>query len=171
MKRWILFFVIVVPILALLAFGLTRDARELPSTMTGKKAPDFSLKTLEGKEISLKSFEGHPVVLNFWATWCGPCLMEHKIFNEGRKIYEKEGVVFLGVVYQDKKESVQRFLKEYGEPFTVLTDKESKTAIDYGVGGVPETFFIDSHGTIYDKFSGIMTADYLERKIGQGLHE
>jgi len=165
LKRWLLFILIVAPIVYLLAFGLTRNPRELPSAMVGKMAPDFLLETLDGKKIDLPSLKGSPVVINFWATWCGPCFYEHPVLKEVRSIYEKEGVKFLGVVYQDKKETVVQFVKELGEPFLVLFDPKSQMAIDYGVGGVPETFFIDSKGLIQNKFSGVLTKEYLKDQI------
>lgn len=165
MKRGFLFVIIVAPIVALLAFGLTRNPRELPFVLEGKQAPDFSLQTLEGKTVTLQSFAGKPLVINFWATWCGPCFYEHAILKEARETYEKEGIKFLGVVYQDQKENVIQFLKELGEPFLVLLDPKSQMAISYGVGGVPETFFVDAQGIIRNKFQGALTTLYLDLQI------
>ena len=118
-----------------------------------------------GKETAVDPAAGKVVLVNFWATWCGPCFYEHPVLKEVRSIYEKEGVKFLGVVYQDKKETVVQFVKELGEPFLVLFDPKSQMAIDYGVGGVPETFFIDSKGLIQNKFSGVLTKEYLKDQI------
>ncbi|MBI4124576.1 MAG: DsbE family thiol:disulfide interchange protein [Deltaproteobacteria bacterium] len=167
MKRWILFILVVAPVVYLLTFGLSRDPRELPSVLIGKEAPAFSLKTLENKEITLESLRGSPIVMNFWATWCGPCLYEHAILKEARERFEKEGVKFLGVVYQDRREQVEAFLKEMGEPFVVLLDETSRSAIDFGVGGVPETFFIDSQGIVRKKLSGVLSREYIETGISE----
>lgn len=165
MKRWILFILVVAPVVYLLTFGLSRNPRELPSVLIGKEAPAFFLKTLDGKEVTLESLKGSPIVMNFWATWCGPCLYEHAVLKEARERFEKEGVKFLGVVYQDKREAVEAFLKEMGEPFIVLLDENSQTAIDFGVGGVPETFFIDSKGIVRKKLSGVLSGEYIEKEI------
>lgn len=167
MTRWVLFVLVVAPIVYLLAFGLTRNPRELPSVLVGKSAPAFNLEMLDGQRVTLESLRGFPIVMNFWATWCGPCLYEHAVLKEARGRYEKEGVQFLGVVYQDKRESVLAFLKEMGEPFTVLWDPNSQTAIDFGVGGVPETFFIDAQGIVRKKLAGALSKEYIERTLGE----
>lgn len=165
MMRWILFILIVAPIVYLLTFGLTRNPRELPSVLIGKQSPAFSLEALDGEKVTLESLRGSPIVMNFWATWCGPCFYEHPVLKEARGRYEKEGVKFLGVVYQDKRESVLAFLKEMGEPFTVLWDSNSQTAIDFGVGGVPETFFIDAQGVVRKKLTGALSQEYIEKTL------
>lgn len=165
MKRWLLLIIIVAPILYLLAFGLTRNPRELPSVLVGKPAPSFFLETLDGETVSLETFKGSPVVINFWATWCGPCFYEHSILKEARALYEPKGAHFLGVVYQDEKKTVEQFLEEMGEPFFVLLDPKSQMAIDYGVGGVPETFFIDRKGVIRHKLQGVLNQNILKEKL------
>ncbi len=165
MKRAILFTIIVAPIVYLLTFGLMRNPQDLPSVLIGKPAPTFVLQTLDGKKVTLESFKGSSVILNFWATWCGPCAYEHPVLKEARDRYEKEGVKFFGVVYQDTPENAKAFIKEMGEPFMVLLDPESKAAIDYGVGGVPETFFIDPQGIIRAKSMGVLTLDFIQKQI------
>lgn len=165
MKRFLIFFLIVAPILALLAFGLTRDARILPSMMVNKKAPPFFLTTLDGKTITSESIAGKPAVINFWATWCGPCFQEHPLLKAASSAFKGGEVAFLGVVYQDKEKEVLDFVKEFGEPFKVVFDSENKMAIDYGVGGVPETFFLDSQGVIREKTVGVLTAPLLKKNL------
>ncbi|MDP2599118.1 MAG: TlpA disulfide reductase family protein [Deltaproteobacteria bacterium] len=162
MKRVILFFLIAGPIVALLAFGLTRNPRELPSAMIGKKAPDFALKNLEGKEVTLESLKGQNLLINFWATWCGPCYQEHAVLKAIQKQHAQENLRLLGVVYQDSVENVKEYLRQEGKPFEVLLDPDNKMGIDYGVGGVPETFFVDAEGFIREKHSGVLTMEYVE---------
>lgn len=170
LKNWgfrlLLFLLIVVPLVLLLAFGLTRNVQNLPSTRVGSRAPDFVLQTIDGKEVSLSSFLGSPLVINFWASWCIPCLQEHPLFEIAKKKFEKENLVILGIVYQDQKENVVEFLENFGETSTVLFDPESRMAIDYGVGGVPETFFIDKNGIIRQKQTGPLTLELLQEGIG-----
>lgn len=166
MKRVVLFSLVVLPLAALLAYSLTRDARDLPSTLIAKPAPDFQLKTLDGKEVRLKNLTGKTVVINFWASWCYPCMEEHPVFGLAKKAFEKENVVFLGVIYQDTKEAIRKFITQYGEATLTLEDPDSRTAIDYGVGGVPETFFVDAQGIIRHKYKGALTFETLK----EGIH-
>lgn len=173
MKRIFLFILIAGPIVALLTFGLTRDPRELPSTMVGKAAPRFSLKNPDGKTVTLDSLKGKNVIINFWATWCGPCYQEHAVLKTVRKKYDNKNLEILGVVYQDNEKDVKEYLKENGSPFTVLFDPDNKMGIDYGVGGVPETFFVDKNGIIREKYSGVLTYPYIEfilKKLNEESH-
>lgn len=165
MKRWVLFVLVVAPLVYLLMFGLSRNPRELPSVLIGKPSPSFSLQTLEGETVTLESLRGSPLVINFWATWCTPCVYEHAVLAQGRERFEPEGVKFLGVVYLDRPEAVRSYIKEMGEPFLVLLDENSRAAIDFGVGGVPETYFIDAEGVVRKKLAGVLSGAYLEKAI------
>lgn len=171
MKRFLLFIIIVIPVIVILAFGLTRDPNLLPSALLNKPAPDFSLVDLEGKTVQLSSLKGSIVVVNFWATWCGPCLQEHQILQWAKKEYQSEPIHWLGIVYQDQESEARSYLKKYGQPFVALFDPQSKVAIEYGVGGVPETFFIDKDGMVRNKLSGVLTMEYLEQQLETLLNQ
>lgn len=154
-KRASIGFAIGLPILALLAFGLTRDPRELPSTLPGQPAPDFTLQTLDGGEsVHLADVEAEAVVLNFWASWCVPCRAEHALLAAAARAYEPRGVRFFGVIYNDPPANARAFLDELGASYPSLIDDGTKTAIDYGVYGVPETFVIDAQGIVRFKKAG-----------------
>jgi cytochrome c biogenesis protein CcmG/thiol:disulfide interchange protein DsbE len=103
--------------------------------------------------ISLESLKGRPAVINFWATWCVPCYQEHPALN-GAAQAMKGDVQFLGVVYEDEPERVKAFLSQRGNAYPSLLDEGGRTAIAYGVYGVPETYFIDAAGRIVEKFVG-----------------
>jgi len=136
-------------LVALLAVGFTLNPRAVPSVMEDKEAPNFTLTSLEGETVSLSAFAGRPVVLNFWSTWCGPCKQEHPVLLQAASMYPE--VVFLGVLYQDDPDLARRYLQRAGAAYTHLLDPGNRTAIDYGVTGVPESFFIDRSGTVVRK--------------------
>ncbi|MDO8644769.1 MAG: TlpA disulfide reductase family protein [bacterium] len=165
MKKIFLFSVIVIPMVALLFFGLTRNPRDLPSALVGKQAPTFSLQTLEGKPFSLEAAKGKTLVLNFWATWCGPCVHEHQVIQQALRMYEPKGVLFYSVLYEDSVENAKTFLKKYGNAAPVLLDPNLTAAIDYGVAGIPETFFIDPSGTIFYKQAGVLSQQMLFEQL------
>lgn len=165
MKKLVIFLLICAPIVALLSFSITRNPRDLKTTLTGRPAPDFSLQTLDGKNISLQELKGRPVVLNFWATWCPTCLQEHQVIKQAVQMYGPLGIQFISVLYEDSAEKAKSFLEEYGKACEVLLDPDLRTAIDYGISGVPETFFIDARGTVVEKFSGPLSPYVVEEKI------
>jgi len=144
MRRWVRW------LLALLAWGLTRDARRLPSMLEGREAPPFDLVNLyEGRDsVSLGEFAGKVVVINFWASWCQPCVVEHPILVHLTETYDPEDVVVLGVLFQDTPDRGQGFIKRLGGDWRMAIDPGSLTAIRYGVYGVPETFFVGADGRV-----------------------
>lgn len=132
------------------AFGT--DPHAVPFKMAGKKAPNFTIKRLDTDEtVSLTQFAGRPVVINFWATWCGPCKIEHPVLDWAASKYGNDAV-FLGIVFEDTEDNTKRFLQENGWSFPQLFDPKSTVAVDYGVSGVPETYFINRQGIIVKKF-------------------
>jgi cytochrome c biogenesis protein CcmG, thiol:disulfide interchange protein DsbE len=165
MKKLLILLGVVVPSVALLWFGLSRDPRALPSALVGKNAPDFELITIDGERISLGSLRGRPMILNFWATWCETCGMEHQLIREAREFYEPQGVRFYSVLYADTAENAQAFIEKYGKAAPILLDPDLRTSIDYGVTGVPETFFIDAKGTILYKEAGPLTPELIGEKM------
>jgi cytochrome c biogenesis protein CcmG, thiol:disulfide interchange protein DsbE len=153
------------PIVALLAFGLTRDPRSLDSPLPGRPAPEFALPIMFSEDsVRLADLRGHIVVLNFWASWCVPCLVEHPVLTAAADDYYDYGVRFLGVLYRDSPENADRWVRRLGgASYPSAEDDGSRTAIDYGLAGVPETFFIDRDGRIAYKHMGPITATQLAR--------
>lgn len=152
-KRW-LPPLLAVPFLALLAFGLTRDAFVLPSPLPGRAAPTFELRTMDGDSVGLSDFRGRVLILNFWASWCPPCIQEHPVLVRANRTWDPEDVVVLGVLYQDTPENGRRFIRRWGGDWPTAVDPGSQTAIDYGVYGPPETFFIGPDGRVARKRIG-----------------
>jgi cytochrome c biogenesis protein CcmG/thiol:disulfide interchange protein DsbE len=145
-----------VPIVAILATGFGTDPRGVSNALEGRTAPVFSMTVLaeDGRKVDLADLRGKPVVLNFWSTWCQPCKIEHPHLVQAAKAYGPRGVEFYGVLFSDEPENAERFLKREGHAFPVLYDPAQRVAIDYGVTGVPETFFISPDGQIVRKVSG-----------------
>ena len=167
MKKILILLLILVPTLGLLWFSLNRDPRALPSTLVGRSAPDFELSSLKGDHrVTLSTIRGKSVVLNFWATWCGSCVMEHQLIREATQAYAGKNIAFYSILYEDTPEKASEFVSQYGEAAPVLLDPELKTAINYGVSGVPETFFIDPQGTILYKHVGALTPEVLSTRLG-----
>lgn len=139
------------------AFG-TRfgtDPGVVDSPLIGEPAPDVTLPHLERDgELSLADLRGDVVVVNFWASWCVPCREEHGDLVAAAERYRDRDVTFVGIVYQDQPEQAIAFLDELGRGYDHVTDPGSRGAIDFGVFGVPETFFIDRDGTVVAKVVG-----------------
>lgn len=148
------------PLLALLAFGLTRDPKTLPSTLIGTRAPEFRLESMydPADSIALEDQRGRIVVLNYFASWCVPCIAEHPRLVRLHADYDPDDVLLLGVLYQDVPEGGRAFMARYGGDWPAVVDRESRTSILYGVYGVPETFLIAPGGTIVHKVVGPLDA-------------
>jgi cytochrome c biogenesis protein CcmG/thiol:disulfide interchange protein DsbE len=154
----------VVPLLFVLVMNLGRDPHSVRSPLVGRPAPPFALAPVGGgAPVTLESLKGRPVVLNFWATWCAPCIQEHPALNGMAS--QRQDVTFLGVVYQDEEARIREFQRRYGNAYPSLLDPDGKTAIAYGIAGVPETFFIDTKGTIVAKISQALSADDIRRHL------
>lgn len=164
--KWTLALVLVAgALLFVLRDGFGRDPHKVPFMLRGQPAPAFALPTLQnGEEVSLASLKGQPVVINFWASWCGPCKMEHPVLEWGAREFGGQAR-FLGVVFEDTEENARTFLQRYGASFPQLMDARSRTAVDYGVAGVPETYFIDAQGIIRDKHVGPIDPESLAQRI------
>lgn len=149
------------------SFG--HDPRSVPFGLLGKPAPGFALTDLvSGKVVRLEDFRGRPVVLNFWATWCGPCKQEQPVLDAASKAFG-DRVALLGVVSNDSAENVARFLREHPESYPQLFDQSGSVGVDYALSGVPETYFIDRRGIIMGKVPMAIDRETLEGAVGELL--
>jgi cytochrome c biogenesis protein CcmG/thiol:disulfide interchange protein DsbE len=136
------------------ATGFGRDPHQVPFMLKGKPAPAFTLTRLDtGEPVTLAQLRGRPVVLNFWASWCGPCKIEHPTLARAARRHQADAH-FFGVVFEDTPEAAREFARPLDPSFPQLIDPQSRMAVDFGVTGVPETYFIDADGIIRDKFVG-----------------
>lgn len=160
-----------IPIVALLAYGLTRDPNIVESPLPGRAAFEFTSPTLDGDTLSLSDLRGKVVVLNFWASWCIACIDEHRVFVEAERYYAGQDFQMLGVVYQDSPENGRRWMARMGGSWPSVTDPSSRIAIDYGVYGVPETYFIARDGRIAFKQIGPVSAPLMIEWVDKLLAE
>jgi len=155
------FFVLV----ALLAIGLTRNPREVPSPLVGKPAPAFELPKLAdpAARFSPAEMKGKVWLLNVWASWCVTCREEHPVLVEFAKA---KHAPLVGLNYKDPRDDALRWLVRYGDPYLLsVADTAGRIGIDYGVYGVPETYVIDKAGTIRYKQIGPVTPEIMAGKI------
>ena len=154
--------------MALLWGGLTR--REPLTGASGaarvnRPAEDFTLPLFSGGNITLSSLRGKPVVINFWASWCPPCREEAPVLEEVWRRYADEGVSFIGVDIQDAEADARAYIEEFGITYPNGPDIGGKITIDYGVSGIPVTFFVNREGLIVSRWVGAINEGILVSRI------
>ena len=142
-----------------------------PAPIAGHPAPDFTLKTLEGETVSLSDFRGQPVVLNFWATWCGPCRVEMPHLQGAYETHQHNGLVVLGVnlTERDDPGDVPDFLAEFGLTFPVVLDESGDVAQTYRVFGQPASVFVNEDGVIHQVFQGPVNEQFINARVSELL--
>jgi cytochrome c biogenesis protein CcmG/thiol:disulfide interchange protein DsbE len=135
-------------LLAVFAVAFVRGTSSGPETRVGREAPAFSLERLDGGRLTLAELKGRPLVLNFWASWCEPCRDEAPMLTGLAADHTDQGLAIVGIVYRDDATKAIDFMRRYGQAYPGLLDPGQRTALDYGVFGIPETFFIDAGGVI-----------------------
>ena len=162
------FAVLVLALFAVLAYGLAnRSTATGRSGMTriGKPAPEFTMRLLNGGELRLSDLEGVPLVINFWASWCPPCRQESPGFERLWRRYRDTGIQFVGVDIQDDESDAEAYVREFGLTFPNGLDPDGKITIDYGVIGLPVTFFVGSNGIVEGRWVGAIPEDKLEEWV------
>lgn len=164
------------PVIGLLAWGLTRDPNSIPSPLPGREAPTFALQVFApgqgdlarpaGDTVRLTDLRGKVVVLNFWASWCLACRDEHSALSDVAQSYAGKPVQFLGVLYNDVPDKGTAWIAEMGgQSYPSVDDPGARVAIDYGLYGVPETFFLDASGRVAYKHTGPVTPGVVRYKV------
>jgi len=156
---------VALPLGAVLVMSFGRDPREVPFVLQGKPAPEFRLEAIDGSgEVALADLRGRKVVINFWSTWCGPCKIEHPVLLAAARQWPD--AAFVGVIYQDEPAKAASYLAREGTAYPHLFDPQGTLSIDYGVSGVPETYFVDEAGVIVHKQIGPVSWELMQRLLG-----
>lgn len=158
-----------VGVLALLGYGFRLEPKYIPSPLLGRPAPAFTARLFDGATIRLGDLRGQVIFLNFWASWCPPCRAEARALEEAWRRYKDQGIVFVGVNTQDEETRARDFIAEFGVTYPNGMDPGGRIAIDYGVWGLPETFFIDRQGRITYKHVGALGWDTITAKLDEAL--
>jgi cytochrome c biogenesis protein CcmG, thiol:disulfide interchange protein DsbE len=168
----------IIPVVVLLAWGMTRDPREIPSPLPGRPAPEFSLAVMPQDvprgtpepvaldTVRLSDKQGKILVLNYYASWCLACRDEHPALHKVSQRYAGAPVEFYGILYKDTPRAIRDWIRMMGgQDYPTLLDPSARTAIDYGLYGVPETFFVGADGKVVKKHVGPVTEAVLVRTI------
>ncbi len=151
-----------------LATGLANKASATGRSgeqLIGRKAPEFLADSINGKPVSLSNYPESPIILNFWASWCPPCRDETPHFEKIWRLYKEKDVVVIGINVQDDLNSANEYISEFDVTFINGMDKNGRIMVDYGVTGLPVTFFLDREGMIIGRWVGSIGASSLESRV------
>lgn len=172
-RLWLVLLPVIVfaALAALFWKGLSGKPNEIPSVLINKPVPDFVLNPVPGLPVqgfaSADLQQGKVTVVNVWASWCAPCRVEHPLLTE---LAKRPDIQLFGINYKDEPENAVSFLGTLGQPFArVGADRDGRTAIDFGVYGVPETFIVDGQGMIRYKHIGPLTAEAIAGEMAREI--
>jgi len=138
-------------------------------TAVGDTAPNFQTFTADGQQVELAELRGQTVLLNFWATWCGPCRIEMPEFQQAYEAYADEGFVIVAVNNQETSEQVNAFGEELGLTFPLAMDLRGSIQEIYGVRSYPSTYLIDENGVIIERHPGVLNVERIEAMIAEAM--
>ena len=177
-KRFVILIAAVLAIVLIVTLQASSEERNsqqsfaISSFFVGKQAPDFTLSTLEGTKVSLSQFQGQPILINFWASWCDPCRDEMPDLARTFEAQKAEGLMILGLnlTFSDSLPDVQAFVKEFNIPFPILLDEDGTVAEKlYRISGLPTSVFINQDGTIERIQVGVMTGRQIKQYVAEIL--
>jgi cytochrome c biogenesis protein CcmG/thiol:disulfide interchange protein DsbE len=159
----------VAAVVVLLMTGLGKDPSVIASPLVGRTAPNFTLPQLDGPPVTLAKLRGQIVVINFWASWCTECRVEQAALDQAWQQSQDSGVVVIGVNFEDSTGAARSYIRAQDVTYPVVEDSGSKTALAYGLRGVPETFVVNRSGRIVNHVIGPVDAAALSSEINSML--
>ncbi len=169
MMRWLGLVAVVVGVAAAVsvaAVGFGRDPSVVSSHVVSKPAPELAGPTLDRKRFDLAEQRGQVVLVNVWASWCGPCRTEYPVLVAAAEGLGPRGLVVVGINTQDSRDKAQAFLQELGgAAYPSVSDDDGTHAINWGTFGVPETFLVDRDGTVRTRLAGEVTAEWIDQNV------
>ena len=155
------------PLIILAAWGALLASRETGTrgASIGSEAPDFALADLDGNPVRLADLRGRPVIVNFWASWCGPCVDEFPVLQAAVDQHAGDGLAVVGVVFRDNSEAARAFMARMGAAWPAAMDPGEDIAERYGIFGPPESFFIDADGIVVARQIGALSRSDMERHL------
>ncbi len=163
---WIVTFGLVAALLGFLGWGLYKSST---GPRASGMAPDFTIQSFTGQNVTLSQLKGQVVIVNFWASWCPPCREEAAYLEQTWRKYQGKGVMFVGVDWVDTPTNAQAYIKEFSITYPNGPDIGTKAAQAYRIQGVPETFFVDRRGNLRGVHIGPLQAPELDQKIDELL--
>jgi cytochrome c biogenesis protein CcmG, thiol:disulfide interchange protein DsbE len=163
-------YLVVAAVLPLILIGLlawltiARSADGSPTSI-GDEAPDFSLVSTDGETVRLSELRGRPVIVNFWASWCVPCIEEFPLLRDAAEQHADEDLAIVGVIFDDGPEAAAAFMEEHAGAWPAVMDPGMEVAAAYGVFGPPETYFIGRDGRIVARQIGQFSERSLDEKL------
>lgn len=169
MRRWMLLAAVVAGVAALVAVlsdGFGRDPSVVPSNFVSEPAPALAGPTLDGGHYDLAQDPAEAVLVNVWASWCGPCKAEYPVLAAAAEGLGPRGLSVVGINTQDKPEDARAFLEEMGgEVYPSVADFDGRHAVDWGTFGIPETFVVDDTGTVRARLVGEVTPEWIDQFV------
>jgi cytochrome c biogenesis protein CcmG, thiol:disulfide interchange protein DsbE len=158
-------------IAALLVMLVLRLPAAPAGASVGRVAPSFALADLNGNPVTLDALRGRPVIVNFWASWCAPCLEEFPLIRAALDRHAADGLAVIGIVYRDRSEAARDFASRMDATWTLAMDPVERVAERWGIFGPPESFFIDAGGVVRARQIGPVNEDSLSRHLAAILPE
>jgi len=156
-------------VVVLLMTALGRDPSVIASPLVGRAAPNFTLPQLDGPPVTLAKLRGQVVVVNFWASWCAECQTEQAALDQTWRQFQDSGVVVIGINFEDSTGAARGYVRADDVRYPVVEDADSRTALAYGLRGVPETFVVNQSGRIVNRVIGPVDAATLATEINSML--